>query len=83
MTSSANLIAYVMTPAGTLATGTLTMPAGAAPGQEVSISTSRAITAFTLNANAGQTILNAPTTLAAGGFVTYIMDFSNTWHITG
>ena len=74
---------YAMTPAGTLASGTLTMPAGAVLGQLVSISTSRAITALTLNANTGQTIQNAPTTLAAGGFINYIMDGSNVWHVTG
>lgn len=78
-----NLNAYIMTPNAPLASGTLTMPATTFLNQVVSISTSKAITALTLSANAGQTILNAPTTLAAGGFVNFIMDASNTWHIIG
>lgn len=81
--TSNNLNTYVMTPAGTLATGTLVMPAGAVQGQMVSISSSQKITALTLNPNTGQAILNAPTTLAAGTFVSYIMDGANTWHIIG
>ena len=74
--------AYVMTPNAGLASGTLTMPATSFLGQVVSISTSKAITAFTLSANAGQTILNAPTTLAAGAFANFIFDGA-TWHTTG
>ena len=81
--TTSNLNAYVMTPAGTLATGTLTMPAGAVQGQVVNISSHQKITALTLNANAGQTLLDAITTLAAAGFVNYIMDGASTWHRIG
>jgi hypothetical protein len=42
------------------------LPPQPTDGQIVNIQTSRAITAFTLSPNAGQTIVNAPTTLAAG-----------------
>jgi hypothetical protein len=74
-----------MTPAGTIANGTLTMPSGAVQGQTVEISTSQKITAFVLQANAGQTILSAPTTLntpyTVPYAVRYIMDGANTWHV--
>lgn len=58
-----NVTNYVMVPAGTLATLTLTMPATPQDGQIVRITSSKTITALTLSANAGQTILNAPTAI--------------------
>lgn len=53
----------VLNPAGTLATGTIVMPATPIDGQRVVVSTSQIITALTVSPNAGQTLLNAPTTL--------------------
>ena len=71
-----------MTPAAQLATGTLTMPAGAVLGQKVSISTSQRIVAFTLNPNTGQTIVTAPASnFLAGTAINYIMDSANAWHV--
>lgn len=49
-----------------VATYTVTMPPNPRDGWVVTISTRSAITTFTLNGNAGQTMNNAPTTLAAG-----------------
>jgi len=61
---------YIMNPAGTLAAGTLTMPAAPDDGQEVSIISSQTITTLTVNANAGQTILGGgPNTLLANGYI--------------
>lgn len=81
--STASIISYVLNPAGVLATGTLTMPATPFDGQIVAISSTQTITAFTLNANAGQSIKNAASTLTAGpsGSVSYIYDLtSTTWY---
>jgi hypothetical protein len=52
-------------------------------GQQCGLSSSKTITTLTIQPNAGQAILNAPTTFAAGGFATFVMDGTGTWHITG
>lgn len=71
----------VLNPAGTLATGTVVMPATPINGQLIFISSSETITALTLSANAGQTMFaNAPTTLVAAGSIGLIYDLgSTTW----
>ncbi len=61
----------VYNPAGTLATLTTTMPAGPVDGQEVTFTTSQTITAWTLQANTGQTIQGAPPSLTSGNMVTF------------
>lgn len=53
--------------AGTIATFTATEPAAPANGQIACIATDQIITALTLSANGGQSILGAPTTLPVGG----------------
>lgn len=56
----------ILNPAGTLAAGTITMPAAPLDGQIVRFSSTQIVTALTVNAGTGQTINNAPTSLAAG-----------------
>lgn len=68
----------ILNPAGTLATGTVTMPANPINGQEIRVSSSQIITTLTVAANAGQTISNAPTTVTAGGGFSYIYNLSGT-----
>ena len=65
-------------PAGTLATGTITMPGSPADGMVITFNSTQIITALTVNANTGQSILNAVTTLAAGGGAKYIYRLANT-----
>jgi len=55
----------LLDPAGTLATGAVIFPVTPIDGQTLSISSSQTITALTLSAPTGQTILSAITTLAA------------------
>lgn len=58
---------YVINPAGTLATGTFTMPANPQEGQLLTIGSTQTQTAVTLTANTGQTFaVAAPTALTAG-----------------
>lgn len=59
----------LLTPAGTLATGSIVLPSTATSdhGQEVLVHTTQAVTALTVNGN-GSAVSGAPTTLAAGGF---------------
>lgn len=63
ITIGANVQYLVLNPAGTLATGTITMPASPVDGFVVTVSSSKVITALTVSPNTGQTLQNAPTTL--------------------
>lgn len=70
-------------PAGTLATGTVTLPlnTSTADGAEVLITTTQQITAFTLAPNGASQLFGEPTTLAAEDF--FRMRFyqsTNSWY---
>jgi hypothetical protein len=60
----------ILQPAGTLATGTVTLPlnTGVPDGTEVLITTTQIITTFTLALNGASAAFGAPTTLAANAF---------------
>lgn len=59
-------------PAGTLANGTLTLPAGNVEAKIVTVSSTQIITAFKVNPNTGTTLVpSANITLAAGTSVSY------------
>lgn len=76
-----NALAYV-TPAGTIAALTLTLPSDANSKllQECAIVTSQAITALTINqAGGGATILGAAAGLAAGASLNLVKVAANTW----
>ena len=69
----------VLTPAGTLATLTVTLPTDRTDGEIVRVSSSQIITALTVS-GAGTALAGAPTTIAAGGF--WIMCYTsvlNSW----
>lgn len=73
----------ILQPAGTLATGQLVVPddgTGALDGQTVEVMTTQAITAFTFQTQAANSV-NIPTTLAAGDFFAarYVLS-TNTWY---
>jgi hypothetical protein len=69
----------VVNPAGTLATGTVTMPAAPADGMVITITSTQPITALTVAANTGQTINNGGALgLAAGGSLSYVYRSANT-----
>lgn len=61
----------VLHPAGTLATGTVVLPSAPINGQALEVLTDQTITALTVSPNAGQTLVNAPTTLVAGTAFSY------------
>ena len=74
----------ILKPAGTIATGTLTLPANPLDGDRVRFSTTNTITAFTLAPSAGQSVANAITTIAANGFAEYIYRVTDTtWYRIG
>lgn len=78
ITIADNISDLILNPAGTLATGTITMPATPIDGQKIRISSSQTQTALTLSPNSGQSIKNAPTALTAGIGVGYIYNLSST-----
>jgi len=76
-----NISALLLNPAGTLATGTITMPATPIDGQIIRVASSHIVTTLTVSANAGQTILGAPTTITASAGFSYIYNLSaTTWY---
>jgi hypothetical protein len=80
-TFAAGTTVLVMNPAGTLATGTITMPAAPADGMTISFSSTQTITALTVAGNTGQSIVGNPTTLNAGGGASFVYRLANTtWY---
>jgi len=70
-------------PAGTLATGAVTLPLNTSTpdGTEVLITTTQQITAFTLNANGASQLYGDPTTLAAEDFFRMrFVQATNSWY---
>lgn len=63
-----------LNPAGTLATGTVTMPPNPYHTQVVIISSTKIITALTLTPNSGQSFGFTPTTIPAGGVLRFMWD---------
>lgn len=73
----------VIQPAGTLATGTVTLPlnTGVPDGTQVLVTTTQIITAFTLALNGAAAAFGAPTTLAADAFFTMrFYQATNSWY---
>lgn len=64
-------ILVALSPAGTLASLTITLPPLPYAGQQISISTTQALTSLTIN---GGTVIGNITTLAANGFVGFVFD---------
>ena len=74
-------IFYIIEPAGTLASGTVIMPASPVDGQVVTLTTTQTITALTHNPNTGQTLKAALTTLIANSNAAWIYKTSTTtWY---
>jgi hypothetical protein len=70
-------------PAGTLATGTVTLPLNTQTpdGTEVLVTTTQQITTFTLAANGAAQLYGAPTTLAAqDNFRVRFVQATNSWY---
>jgi hypothetical protein len=69
-----------LTPAGTIASFTVTAPLKPAPNSPIVISTTQTITTLTILNNSGQTLTFTPGTLSAGSAVTFRWDAKNaTW----
>lgn len=80
--STANSLFLILTPTGTMATGTVVLPpaSGAADGQQVVVYTSQEVTTLTLTPNGATAVYSGPTSIAAGGAFTLRFDrISNSW----
>lgn len=65
----------------TLATGTVTVPATPTDGMEWRLMSTGIVTALTVSPASGQTLMNAPTTIAAGAGIGYTYSTStSTWY---
>lgn len=84
ITMDPNIPDLILDPAGTLATGTVVLPAYPRDRTKVTVCSTQTITALTLSPNTGQTVKNAPTTLAAGAAFSYRFNLGNlTWYRQG
>lgn len=73
-----NADTLILTPAGTLAAGTIALPANPFDGMQVKVASSQTITALTITS--ASAILNAPTTLSGGtGFSFTYVKAVDTW----
>lgn len=74
---------FILDEAAAYAAGGVTLPVQPPDQRQVSIVSTRAVTAFTLTDPAGYTIKNAPTALTAGQTVSFIFNAANTtWYRT-
>jgi len=71
----------ILKPAGTLATGTITMAPTPRDRQVVEIRSSQTVTTLTISPNSGQSVAGAPTTIPAGGMISaYFRSADTTWY---
>lgn len=73
----------IIQPAGTLTTGTITLPlnTGVPDGTQVLVTSTQIITAFTLALNGAAAAFGAPTTMAANSFFTMrFYQATNSWY---
>lgn len=73
----------ILQPAGTLATGTITLPlnTGTPDGTQVLVTSTQIITTFTLALNGAASAFGAPVTLAANAFFTMrFYQATNSWY---
>jgi hypothetical protein len=85
LNNAGNSIWLILTPTGTFAAGTLTLPAVAVcvDRQEVLVVSTQIVTTLTIAGN-GATVTGAPTTIAANGFFRLRFDLvTKTWYRVG
>ena len=79
-----NVDILLLEPVGLLASGTVTMTAQPGDEQIIGVASTQTITALTFLPAPGQVILNAITTIVAGGFAYYLYRTTNlTWYRVG
>lgn len=80
-TFASGITTLLAQPAGTLATGTITMPGSPADGMVVTIESTQQVTAVTVQGNSGQTLTGAPSQLIPNQPLSFIYRQANTtWY---
>lgn len=80
-TFAAGTQVLVINPAGTLATGTITMPASPADGMTITVESTQQVTAVTVSANTGQSIVGAAVQLIPNQPLSWVYRLTNTtWY---
>lgn len=81
-TFASGITTLIAQPAGTLATGTITMPGTPADGMVITFMSTQEVTALTINGNTGQSIGGSQTTqLPANSAMSFVYRLSNTtWY---
>ena len=80
-TFAAGTQTLIAVPAGTLATGTVTMPSAPADGMVITIQSSQQITALTLNGNTGQSIVGTAVQISPNAPLSWVYRLTNTtWY---
>lgn len=80
-TIAAGINQLILNPVSALATGTITMPPQALDGQPLRITAEKTITLITFAPSTGQTIVNAPTTLAQATSAQFMYSLpTKTWY---
>lgn len=80
-TFAAGTQVLVAVPAATLATGTITMPSAPADGMVITIQSSQQITALTLNANTGQSLVGTAVQISPNAPLSWVYRLTNTtWY---
>ena len=80
-TFASGITTLIAQPAGTLATGTITMPGTPADGMVITIESTQQVTAVTVAGNSGQTLTGAPSQLIPNQPLSFVYRQSNTtWY---
>ena len=80
-TFASGITTLIAQPAGTLATGTITMPGSPADGMVITIESTQQVTAVTVQGNSGQTLTGAPSQLIPNQPLSFVYRQSNTtWY---
>ena len=86
VTDGSSNVHLMLSPAGTLAALTISLPAVAnlVDKQEVLVTSTQALTSLTISANGASNVFGAPTTLSAGGFFRFKYDSNQSnWNRVG
>ena len=84
LTASAHLAAYVVDPLAPLGALTIVMPSAPNDGDEFLVVATQPIALLTISPAAGQSIVGAPTGLAAGGAARWLYDATQaSWYRAG
>jgi len=78
-----NCTTLLLKPSGTLASGTVVMPAAPVDGQIARVLSSQTITSLSVSPSSGQSVVGAPSTIVPSAPFSMIYDLaSTTWYRT-